>query len=139
MNMDTKRPANPISLNGAFICSPVIPVGRGGVKDLTVKIAISCRNRIKNAAERIAQGYPADLISRFIMIGKIMPPIEEPVAMIPNAMPRFVVNHVEIELIAKVQDKQILARIPRVIMTVSPLLTRLENRCNTNCTTDALC
>lgn len=52
---------------------------------------------MRNAAVRIVQGYPTALIMRLIMMGKMTPPTEEPVTIIPIAAPRFLENQVEMQ------------------------------------------
>jgi hypothetical protein len=58
------------------------------------------RARIKKADIRIAQGNPTWRIRRLSMIGKMIPPVLEPVEATPNASALFFSNHWRTELIA---------------------------------------
>ena len=46
---------------------------------MTVTMAMASSERIKNAEMRMANPYPTFLMRRFIIMGKITPPREEPV------------------------------------------------------------
>ena len=70
--------------------------GCGGSRDFTVKLAMTSKPRIKNAATRIVQGNPISGMSRSTSMGKITPPRDEPDAMIPKARARRRKNHVGI-------------------------------------------
>lgn len=51
------------------------------------------RPRIKKPQVRMAQPKPTSLIIRLTMMGKMTPPMLEPVERIPKAAPRFLSNH----------------------------------------------
>lgn len=61
---------------------------------------------MRNAAALKAQGYPFLLIMRLIIMGKMTPPTDEPVAMIPMAAPRFLSNQVAIVVSASLRRIQ---------------------------------
>lgn len=80
--------------------------GRGdGVKRARiVKLAMISRNRITNAPARIAHPNPTSGINRCSMMGKMTPPILDPLDIMPYAVPRFLANHPGITLVASVID-----------------------------------
>lgn len=86
-----KGSANALSSNVRFL---------GGRRDLTVANAMRSNPRIKNAQIRIVHAKPTFGMSCAVMIGKITPPKPDPAACIPNAAPRFFMNHVTDELVA---------------------------------------
>jgi hypothetical protein len=85
------------SLKGAARASAGIFLGTGLALGRMVSIATICKAKMKNAAIRMAQGYPVlgFWTSRLSMIGKITPPTDEPVTVMPIATPRFCENQVE--------------------------------------------
>lgn len=66
--------------------------------DLTVKLAKIKRPNIKRATVRMVHAKPILGISRSTMIGKIIPPIDAPDEIIPNAVERRLTNQVLTEL-----------------------------------------
>ena len=74
--------------------------GLGASLDLTVKLAIINIPKSINAAALIVQGNPIFEMSFETIIGITTPPSEDPEAIIPNAVARFLKNHVPMELIA---------------------------------------
>lgn len=48
---------------------------------------------MRNPQIRMVHGKPTSLINRVTIMGNIMPPRLEPVNMMPNAAPRFLLNH----------------------------------------------
>lgn len=85
---------NGSSLKGAASRPAGIFLGGDFVLVRTVKIAMICRPRIINAAVLMVHPYPTLGIMRPIMMGKITPPSDEPVTMMPMAVARFFANHV---------------------------------------------
>ncbi len=75
--------------------------GCGVNLDLTVKLAIMSMPNMVKATALIVQGNPICGISLETMIGRITPPNDEPEAIVPNAVARFLKNHVPTELIAE--------------------------------------
>ena len=66
--------------------------------DLTVRLVKVKRPRIKNATARMVQAKPILGMSRSTMIGKMIPPIDAPDEMTPNAVERRLANQVLTEL-----------------------------------------
>ena len=56
--------------------------------------------KIMNAVDLIVHGKPILGMSLATIIGKITPPIDDPDAMMPIAVARFLKNHVLVELMA---------------------------------------
>lgn len=86
------RPNDGISLKDAMKSALVIGRGCGGSRCLIVRLASDRRPRMRKEEMRIAQAKLISRISRVTIIGKITPPMLEPVAIMPNAMPRFLSN-----------------------------------------------
>jgi hypothetical protein len=63
-------------------------LGFRGILDLTARLVVASTTKISSAVARMAQGKPIVLIKRLTMIGKINPPVLEPVATIPKAVER---------------------------------------------------
>ena len=59
--------------------------GLGGSRDFTVRLAMMRRPRMRKAETRIVQGKPILGMRFWTRIGKITPPREDPLAMIPKA------------------------------------------------------
>jgi len=93
--MPTSNMTNGNSLKGAAKRPTGIFLGTGFTRGRTVKIAMICSPRMTKAPVLMAQGYPTLEIMRLIMMGKMTPPTDEPVTMIPMAAPRFLANQVE--------------------------------------------
>lgn len=72
-------------------------LGFGDSLDFTVTLAIRSMPRIMNAAALIVQGNPISGINLDTNIGKITPPRDDPEAMIPKAVARFLKNQVLME------------------------------------------
>ena len=95
------RSANAGSFSGWMNSKTLSFLGLGVNLDLIVRFAIMSIPRIKNAAARMVQGNPIRGMSFETMIGYITPPKEEPDAITPNAVARFLKNQVPIEPIAE--------------------------------------
>lgn len=67
----------------------------GGSRERTVRFAKISRANIKNALVRIAHPNPTSGMRWINIIGKMTPPMEEPITTRPRAAPRFFKNHVE--------------------------------------------
>lgn len=93
--MPSSNITNGNSIKGAAKRPVGIFFGTGLVLGRTVTIAMTCRARIRKAAVLMAQGYPVLRIMRLIMMGKMTPPTDDPVTMMPMAAPRFLENQVE--------------------------------------------
>src|SRR5277367_4343385 len=89
-----------ISLKGLMNSMITRGFGRGLSLDLTVRLAIINMPSIVNAADRMAQGKPTSGISLVTMIGRTTPPKDEPEAMTPKAVARFLKNQVPTQAIA---------------------------------------
>ena len=95
--MPSSNITNGNSLKGAAKRPAGIFLGTGFVLGRTVRIAMICRPRMRKAAALMVQGYPVLWIMRLIMMGKMTPPTDEPVTMMPIAAPRFLENQVEMQ------------------------------------------
>jgi len=73
---------------------------RGVNLDFTVRLARAHMPKIMNAVDLIVHGKPILGMSLATIIGKITPPIDDPDAMMPIAVARFLKNHVLVELMA---------------------------------------
>jgi hypothetical protein len=87
---------------------PNIVKGRllGGRRLRRVKMAKMHMARIRKAQVRIAQPKPVSLIMRLTMMGNMTPPNELPEAARPNAIPRFLKNHVGTQEIPAVKMRE---------------------------------
>jgi hypothetical protein len=81
------------SMTSTFFC-------RGVNLDFTVRLATAHMPKIMNAADLIVHGNPIFGMSLETIIGKITPPKDDPDAMVPKAVARFLKNHVPVELMA---------------------------------------
>ena len=75
-------------------------LGLGASLDLTVKFAVMSIPRSIKAAALIVHGNPILGMRLETIIGMITPPRDDPEAIIPKAVARFLKNHVPTELIA---------------------------------------
>jgi hypothetical protein len=75
-------------------------LGFGASLDLTVKLAMMSIPKSMNAAALIVHGNPILGISFVTIIGMTTPPKEDPEAMMPNAVARFLKNQVPMEFMA---------------------------------------
>lgn len=75
-----------IRLNGRLV---------GAMRERTVKFAKMSNANIRKAQVRIAQPKPTCGINLMTIMGRIMPPIDDPAATRPIAAPRFAKNHVD--------------------------------------------
>lgn len=75
-------------------------LGIGLSRDLTVKLAMMSMPRNMKATALIVQGNPILGMSFETIMGKMTPPSDDPAAMTPNAVARFLKNHVPTELMA---------------------------------------
>jgi hypothetical protein len=101
VNDARQRRVNAGSFNGLMNSIISNFLGLGVNLDLTVRFAMISNPKIKNAAARIVHGNPIFGISFETIIGNITPPRDDPDAITPNAVARFLKNHVPIELIAE--------------------------------------
>jgi hypothetical protein len=101
VNDATQRRANAGSLNGRKNSNISNFFGFGVNLDLTVRFAMISSPKIKNAAARIVHGNPIFGMSFETIMGKMTPPSDDPDAMTPNAVARFLKNQVPMELIAE--------------------------------------
>jgi hypothetical protein len=88
------------SFNGVMKSMSVTGLGDGLRRDLTVRFAMTSMPRMVKAAVRIVHAKPICGISFVTMIGKMTPPSDDPEAVIPNAVARFLKNHVGRTLLA---------------------------------------
>ena len=97
MKAEATRRAKGSSVSGVMKSMMRKGLGEGGMRDLTVRLPKMRRARMMKAAVRIAQGKPISGMRRWIMMGKMTPPREEPEATTPNAKARRRKNQVEVE------------------------------------------
>jgi hypothetical protein len=71
------------SRNGWTRASLESDVGDGGSRERMVRLARINSKNIRNAAVRIAHAYPTSTIILSIMMGKITPPMLDPLATMP--------------------------------------------------------
>lgn len=75
------------------------------MRERRVKMAMTQLKRMRNAQVRMAQPKPVSRIMCDTTMGKMTPPSEDPAAMIPMAMPRFLKNHVDTQPMAGLKRK----------------------------------
>jgi hypothetical protein len=94
--MPAVRTTNVGSPNGLVKAPSVSFLLAGGIREVIVKLAKIRRARMRKAQIRIVQPNPTCGMSLMTMTGKIMPPREDPEAMMPIAAPRFLKNQVDV-------------------------------------------
>ncbi|KAK9439738.1 uncharacterized protein VB005_07897 [Metarhizium brunneum] len=105
-NMPSSNMTNGNSLKGAAKRPARIFFGAGFTLGQTVRIATICRPRMRKAPVLMAQGYPTLRIIRLIMMGKMTPPTDKPVAVVPAAALHFLPNQAETQARASLRRIQ---------------------------------